>query len=565
MSFNISGYRGIAVSGLEFSGVFQPNTQNTYSYIANKNFNLVRIPFSWDEMQPDLYGAFDPVELQYLQDNVGFAEFSGLNAILDMHAFGRRFVRADGGITEPFTASTEANLLLPYSDYTADGSITLRQYGQGLLGTFNNPITPATGYTVTTVFKFDSRDDTFGGEGLFIKPMWQDDNNCYSFAADLADNTWRIMTIKNGVSTTLASGSKTWGTSTHWTVVLDVNQGTNGFINGTLGGVALWTNNSIASDPALVKGKVAFMPSGVHVKLYGNLVLNVNGDVTVGNSTEYRVTDPQLPIAAWNDFWTKFSAVFQNNDTVLGYDHNEAHDMPIPTSPINYSQEIADENGVPLATNTYIIQQMLNSVRANGDNKYIVAEYDSYAGAQNQVALYTANPEPWIVDSLPTPKVIYSVHYYPDVDHSGSFTDPTVRTIASVIAEITPPFSWAASKGVPMLLGETGVPATTVWQPVLEQIYDSADSFGVWVAYWAGGDAYSSITTIQPTSNFTVDKLQMAVVGDHLGSLPLVPPVTGHPMWTRDRTYPTKWNSPNSHDTGNGGSPIGLLLALTYS
>lgn len=563
MAFTINGYRGIAVSGLEFAGVFQPNTQGTYSYIANKNLNLVRIPFSWDELQPDLYGDFDPVELQYLQDNVGYAAFSNLSAILDNHAFGRKFVSGNGGITEPFTSETERNLLLPYSDYDADGTIVLRNYGQGLLGTFANPVTPATGYTVSTIFKFDSRDDHFGGEGLFIKPMWQDDNNCYSFCADLADNTWRLQKIKNGVTTTLVSGSKTWGLVTQWTVVLDVNQGTNGFINGTLGGVPLWTNNSIASDPALSHGKIAFMPSGVHARFYGNLVLNVNGDTTAGQATEYRVTDPQLPIEAWNDFWTKLSQVFQNNDAILGYDHNESHDMPIPTSPLNYSQEIADLNGVPIATNTYIIQQMLNSVRANGDNKYIVAEYDSYAGAQNQVALYTANPLPWITDSLPTPKVIYSVHYYPDADHSGTFTNPTVRSTASVIAEITPPFSWAASRGVPMLLGETGVPATAVWQPVLEQIYDSADTFAVWVTYWAGGDGYSSITTIQPTFNPTVDKLQMAIVGDHLGSLPLITP-SSDLLWIPEDFAPTDWNNPGAPVTDNGGTPMGLLVALTY-
>lgn len=565
MAYTINGYRGVAISGLEFDGVFQPNTQDTYTYFANKNFNLVRIAFSWDEMQPDLYGDLDVTELQYLEDNVGFAGFSGLNAILDMHAFGRRYVRSNGGITEPFTSSSERNLFLPYSTYSADGTIVIRNYGQGLLGTFANPITPATGYTVTTVFKFDSKDDSFGGEGLYIKPMWQSDNNCYEVGMRIADNTWQLNKVINGVRTTIASGSKTWNTSTQHTLIIDVNQGTNGKINATLDGVALWTNNSISSVPSLATGKVAFYPQGVHVKLYGDLVLNVNGDVTAGNATEYRVTDPLLPIEAWNDFWTKFSAVFQNNDTVLGYDHNEAHDMPVPTSTLNYSQSVADSNGVTVATNTYMLQQMLNSVRANGDNKYIVAEYDSYAGAQNQVALYTANPLPWIVDSLPTPKVIYSVHYYPDVDHSGSFNDDTVRSIASVIAEVTPPFSWAAAHGVPMYLGETGVPAESKWQDVLEEIYTLADAYSVWVTYWAAGDQYTSTTTIQPTSNFTIDKLQMAVVGEHLGSLPLVTPVTGHPMWTRERTYPTKWNNPSHSDTGNGGSPIGLLLALTYT
>jgi len=505
--------RGISLSGLENPGQlpgtlgtsFFESTQNTYNYFAAKGFTTVRLAFLWERLQPSLNGALDSSYKAILDDQIAKAKSAGLKVILDCHNYGRRIVSPlSGGITDNFTGAV-SQLNYPYADYSQNGFIVLRDYGESLLGTAINPVSPATGYHVSFNMKFNSRDTSFGGEGLYVRPMWIDDNNCYEFAADVSSNSWTLNKIISGVKTQLATGSQTWGTVSTYAVDIDVNQATNGKINVSLNGTPLFTTNSIASDGALAHGQVAFFAAGVHVQI-DTLVLNINGDTTTGNRGQVRIGDPQVSIDEFAQFWGLVAAAYANDTTVFAYDlMNEPHDMPVPSTPTNYNVN---------ATVTLMYQAAIDAIRQQDITHGIFAEFDHWAGGQNFTSSYGTNPIPWLND--PYNLITYSFHYYFDNDHSGSYQQSFAESNNTAIGpDLTPMLAWAANNLVNLHCGEYGVPNTAEWQVCLTTFFTLMNQYKVWTNHWAAGDSYTSITTLQPTGSSPnyVDRLQMAIVG----------------------------------------------------
>src|SRR5690606_29065306 len=89
---------GLNLSGAEFGknipGVF--NTDYGYpgvadlDYFKEKGLRMVRFPFKWERVQPELGGELDPVELGRMKKFVGEAAEREMLIILDMHNYGRR-------------------------------------------------------------------------------------------------------------------------------------------------------------------------------------------------------------------------------------------------------------------------------------------------------------------------------------------------------------------------------------------------------------------------------------------------------------------------------------------
>lgn len=59
-------------------------------YFKKKGLTLVRLPFKWERLQPQLYGNLDTVELTRLKDFVSAAEEREMKIILDLHNYARR-------------------------------------------------------------------------------------------------------------------------------------------------------------------------------------------------------------------------------------------------------------------------------------------------------------------------------------------------------------------------------------------------------------------------------------------------------------------------------------------
>ena len=89
-------YTGVNLSGLEFgSGIGSLNSTyamppaSEYSYWAhNVGSNIIRLPFTWERLQPTLGGALDKNYLSYIQQEVGYAKANGMTTLLDLHNYG---------------------------------------------------------------------------------------------------------------------------------------------------------------------------------------------------------------------------------------------------------------------------------------------------------------------------------------------------------------------------------------------------------------------------------------------------------------------------------------------
>jgi endoglucanase len=80
--------RGVNLSGMEFSGyVFQPNQQEA-TYYSSIGAKIIRLPFTWERLQPTLGGDLDPTNLGYLQNAVSYVTSAGMYALIDCHNFG---------------------------------------------------------------------------------------------------------------------------------------------------------------------------------------------------------------------------------------------------------------------------------------------------------------------------------------------------------------------------------------------------------------------------------------------------------------------------------------------
>ena len=60
-------------------------------YFKSKGLNLVRLPFKWERIQNELYGELNSTELIRIKNFVRAAEERGIDVILDLHNYGRRY------------------------------------------------------------------------------------------------------------------------------------------------------------------------------------------------------------------------------------------------------------------------------------------------------------------------------------------------------------------------------------------------------------------------------------------------------------------------------------------
>ena len=89
---------GINLTGAEFASTKLPGTVfKDYVYpdpadmrhFQEQGVNTFRLPFLWERIQPQLFGALDPAELQHISDTVAAARAMHVCVILDVHNFGQ--------------------------------------------------------------------------------------------------------------------------------------------------------------------------------------------------------------------------------------------------------------------------------------------------------------------------------------------------------------------------------------------------------------------------------------------------------------------------------------------
>ena len=87
---------GINLSGAEFGGSgtrygvdYQYPTAQELSYYASRGVDTVRLPFSWERMQPTLGGSLSSTELSRMKTFLADANAQGIKVIIDLHNYGR--------------------------------------------------------------------------------------------------------------------------------------------------------------------------------------------------------------------------------------------------------------------------------------------------------------------------------------------------------------------------------------------------------------------------------------------------------------------------------------------
>ncbi len=86
--------------------IFPPDSE--LDYYKSKGLTLIRLPFSWERVQPKLFGALDRVQVAHIRHFVHAAHARNMQVVLDSHDFGRYrpFAEATviGSVAVPITA-----------------------------------------------------------------------------------------------------------------------------------------------------------------------------------------------------------------------------------------------------------------------------------------------------------------------------------------------------------------------------------------------------------------------------------------------------------------------------
>lgn len=131
---------GVNLSGAEEYGALDPNavlgvnyvypTDAEIDYYASKGLNIIRLPFQWELLQPNEYGALSSTQLAQIDAVVAYANSKGMKVILDPHNYGAYDGNPIGSAATPISAFT--NLWTQLAANFANNS-------QVLFGLMNEP------------------------------------------------------------------------------------------------------------------------------------------------------------------------------------------------------------------------------------------------------------------------------------------------------------------------------------------------------------------------------------------------------------------------------------------
>jgi len=89
---------GVNLAGAEFNSknlpgvIFKDYTYPTaaeLAFMAAQGANVIRLPFRWERIQPQINGALDPAELKRLQTTIAQAKAQDLCVLLDVHNYAK--------------------------------------------------------------------------------------------------------------------------------------------------------------------------------------------------------------------------------------------------------------------------------------------------------------------------------------------------------------------------------------------------------------------------------------------------------------------------------------------
>ncbi len=221
------------------------------------------------------------------------------------------------------------------------------------------------------------------------------------------------------------------------------------------------------------------------------------------NYAAYRgkhVGSPEVPHAAFADFWRRLALQFKDKPRVQFGLMNEPKDLPTETW--------ADA-----------AQAAVDAIRATGARNLITLPGNGYTGAGSWLGNWYGTPNAEVMGRVRDPlgRMLIEVHQYLDADNSGTHAE---CVSAGIGAERLKAFTeWARGHGQRALLGEIGGgdnPAcAAAIRGAIEYMQANADVWAGWL-WWAGGPAWGDyFLSLEPGGDGR-DKPQMRWLAPYL-------------------------------------------------
>lgn len=256
--------------------------------------------------------------------------------------------------------------------------------------------------------------------------------------------------------------------------------------NGPLNSEELARIRDFVSYAASKQTKVILDPHN-GARYYGEII-GIDGDLGA------------LPVAAFEDFWTKLANEFKDNSNVIFGLMNEPNEMPT---------ELWRDDA-----NTAI-----SAIRATGATNLILVPGNAWTGAHSWNDDWYGTPNATVMQTIVDPgnNYVIEVHQYLDSDSSGTSDVCVSATIGSERLQIFT--NWLRQHNQRGFLGEfAGGRNNTCLDGLDDMLTYLDDNSDVWLgwAYWAAGPWWGEdIFTLEPQEDGS-DRPQMAVLLEHL-------------------------------------------------
>lgn len=138
-------YAGVNIAGGEFGKLpgryafdYAYPTRASLNYFAGQGFNIVRVPFRWERLQPKLNADLDATELGHLKDSVAAAAALKLTVVLDTHNYAKRRLAEDDWKT-PQVIGSQAVPSAAFTDFCGRLASAFKDNNSVIFGLMNEP------------------------------------------------------------------------------------------------------------------------------------------------------------------------------------------------------------------------------------------------------------------------------------------------------------------------------------------------------------------------------------------------------------------------------------------
>ncbi len=150
---NIVVLRGVNLSGYEYSPPKWFHNESDFKTIASWGFNVIRLPISWENIEP-IPGYYDDSYLRLVDQDVKWAKENAIYVVLDMHqiCWSSHFTYCNGSWSAGIPKWAVSN----YSDNQPGMQLMIHDffYGLGPDGTTTSPSNPSMRQRFFAVWKY---------------------------------------------------------------------------------------------------------------------------------------------------------------------------------------------------------------------------------------------------------------------------------------------------------------------------------------------------------------------------------------------------------------------------